>query len=233
MLSYAAMRPEETASRRASSPREGYWGAHLRYEPERELVWRELARVIQEDVPEHGRLLELGAGYCYFVNHIRALERHALDTEPRVREFAGDGVKVHVGSCTDLRAFADGSLDVVFASNLFEHLTREQFEATVREARRVLAPGGRLIALQPNYRHCAREYFDDYTHVTVFTDWSLARWLEALGFRVTKMVPRFMPGDFRSSRPKWPWLVRAYLALPTWLRPLAQQMYCVAEKPRA
>lgn len=227
------MSPEETASRRVPASRsEGYWGAHLRYEPERELVWREVARVIQADIPAHARLLELGAGYCQFVNHIRALERHALDIEPRVREFAGDGVRVHVGSCTDLRMFADGAMDVVFASNLFEHLAREQFEATVREVRRVLVPGGRLIALQPNYRHCAREYFDDYTHVTVFTDRSLTRWLEALGLRVTKLVPRFIPGDFRNSRPKWPWLVRAYLRLPAWLRPLAQQMYCVAEKPR-
>ena len=203
-----------------------YWDAHLRFDPAREGVWRELARVIQRDVPRGARLLELGAGYCQFVNSIEALERHALDRETRVREFVGPGVRPHVGTSTDLSMFADGALDVVFASNLLEHLSREQVEATFREVRRVLAPGGRFIVMQPNYRLCPREYFDDYTHLTVFTDWSLAHWLEASGFRVAKMIPGFIPGDARSSRPKWPWLVRLYLRLP--VRPFAQQMYCVA-----
>lgn len=213
------------------APSAGYWSAHLRFDPQRDLVWQELARVFQADIPEGSRLLELGAGYCYFVNHIRALERHALDREARVREFAGPGVKTHVGSSTDLSMFADRALNVVFASNLFEHLSRHEFEATIREVQRVLVPGGRLMILQPNFRFGVRDYFDDYTHVTVFTDWSLARWLEALGMRVRKMVPRFIPGDARSGRPKWPWLVRLYLRLPLRLRPLAQQMYCIAEKP--
>ena len=225
------MQPESRPTRGEpdSGPERGYWDAHLRYEPAREAVWRELARVIQRDVPPGARLLELGAGYCQFVNHIQALERHALDREARVREFAGPGVRAHVGSSTDLRMFADGALDVVFASNLLEHLPRADVEATFREVFRVLAPRGRFIVLQPNYRRCPREYFDDYTHVTVFTDWSLARWLEASGFRVAKMVPGFMPGDSRSSKPKWPWLVWLYLRLP--FRPFAQQMYCVAVRP--
>ena len=49
--------------------------------------------------------------------------------------------------------------------------------------------------------------------------------------RVVKMCPRFLPGDTRSSRPKWPWLVKLYLRIPPRFRPFAQQMYCVAERP--
>ena len=225
-MCHDGMGPAEGPAREGASR---YWEAHLRYDPQRQVVWRELARVIQADVPVAARLLELGAGYCYFVNNIRAAERHALDLEPRVREFAGPGVQIHVGSCTDLSMFPTASLDVVFASNVLEHLVRPDVDATLREVRRVLSPGGRLILLQPNFRYSVRDYFDDYTHVTVFTDWSLARWVEAAGFSVSKLVPRFIPGDSRGGRPKHPWLVRLYLKLP--VRPFAQQMYLVAQRP--
>lgn len=207
---------------------DGYWSAHFAYDPARAAVWKELAAEIQKDIPPSSRLLDIGAGYCYFVNHVQARERHALDLDERIKNYAEPGVQTHVGACTQLDMFEDGSLDVVFASNIFEHLTRDEFEQTIGEVRRVLSPGGRIVIMQPNYRLCSKEYFDDYTHRTVFTDWSLSHWLQARGFRILRMRPRFIPGDFRSSKPKWPWMVRLYLKLP--YRPFAQQMYCVAER---
>lgn len=207
----------------------GYHEAHFRFVPGRVEVWREVARYIQRDVPRDAVLLDIGAGYGYFVNAIEARERHALDRGPAIASHVAPGVTAHVGDCTDLSRFRDGMFDVVFAGHLLEHLTREQVDRTLGEVQRVLRSGGRLILLQPNFRLCVRDYFDDYTHVTVFTDHSLARWLEARGFRVLKMVPGFLPGDFRSRRPTWPLLVRLYLRSP--FRPFAQQMYCVSERP--
>ncbi len=220
---------QSTRTTRGPTDDPGYQAAHFRFVPGRVAVWREVARALQADVPRDAVLLDLGAGYGYFVNAIEARERHALDRSPSILDHAAPGVTPHVGDCTDLSRFGDGSFDVVFAGHLLEHLTREQVDATLGEVRRVLRPGGRLLVLQPNFRRCVREYFDDYTHVTVFTDHSLRHWLEARGFRVRKLVPGFLPGDSRSSRPTWPLLVRLYLRLP--LRPFAQQMYCVAERP--
>lgn len=192
-------------------------------------MWKEVAQVIQRDVPRDAVLLDLGAGYGYFVNAIQARERHALDRSPAITGHVAPGVVAHVGECTDLSRFADGTFDAVFAGHLLEHLSHEQVDQTLGEVRRVLRPGGRLLLLQPNFRLCVREYFDDYTHLTVFTDHSLPRWLEARGFRVLRIEPRFLPGDSRNSRPTSPFLVRLYLRLP--FRPFAQQMYCVAERP--
>ena len=81
--------------------------------------------------------------------------------------------------------------------------------------------------LQPNYRRAYKEYFDDYTHVTVYSDVSLCDFLEAHGWRVIECVPGFLPFSLKSGLPVQPWLIRLYLRLP-W-KPLAKQMFVRAE----
>jgi len=83
--------------------------------------------------------------------------------------------------------------------------------------------------LQPNYRYCAAEYFDDYTHVTIWSHVSLADFLEANGFEVIEVRPRFLPLTVKSRLPVWPLLIGAYLASP--VKPLGKQMLLVA-RPR-
>jgi SAM-dependent methyltransferase len=203
-----------------------YFASRFTPDPARDRVWGAICRYLQRYVPEDGVVLDLGAGYCSFVNHIRAATRHALDASPELSRHAGAGVTAHVGRCEDLAAFATGSLDAVFASNLLEHLEWPSIERTLDEVRRVLKPGGRLILLQPNFRYCAGTYFDDYTHRTIFTHVGLADLLASRGFAVERVVPRFLPFSFKSRGPKWGFLVALYLRLP-W-RPLARQMLVVA-----
>ena len=150
---------------------------------------------------------------------------HALDANPGFAEIAAPDVQTQVGRCDDLSAFPAQHFDVVFASNLLEHLAGAELETTLREVRRVLRPGGRFLLVQPNFRYCVREYFDDYTHRTIFTHVSLADCLAAHGFAVEHVAPRFLPLSFKSRLPSWPWLVDLYLRLP-W-RPLAKQMLVV------
>ena len=203
-----------------------YFASRFTPDPARDRVWGAICRYLQRYVPESGAILDLGAGYCSFINHIRAKERHALDASPELPRHAGAGVTAHVGRCEDLSAFATGSLDAVFASNLLEHLEWSSIERTLDEVRRALKPGGRLILLQPNFRYCAGTYFDDYTHRTIFTHVGLADLLASRGFDVETVVPRFLPFSFKSRGPKWGFLVALYLRLP--FRPLARQMLVVA-----
>jgi SAM-dependent methyltransferase len=203
-----------------------YFTSRYASDPARDTVWRAICRYLQPYVPVTGAVLDLGAGYCSFVNHVQARERHALDVSPELARHAGPGVIVHVGRCDDLSGFADGSFDVVFASNLLEHLEWPSVERTLDEARRVLKPGGRLLLLQPNFRYCARQYFDDYTHRTVFTHVGLADLLASRGFEVERVTPRLLPFSFNSRAPKWGFLVALYLRLPA--RPMARQMLVVA-----
>ena len=45
-------------------------------------------------VPADGTVVDLGAGYCDFINHVRASRRIAVDLNPDTARFAAPGVEV-------------------------------------------------------------------------------------------------------------------------------------------
>ena len=204
----------------------GYHATRFTPDPRRRGVWRHVSAYLQRWIDPSADVLELGAGYCDFSNTISARSRTAIDIEPSFVDSADAGVVTVVGPCTDLSHFADASFDVVFASNLLEHLDREAIATTLGQVRRVLRPRGRLIVVQPNFRLRPREYFDDYTHVAVFTDRSLPDLLAASGFTTEHVEARFLPLTLKSRLAFGHKLVPLYLRLP-W-RPLAGQMLVVA-----
>jgi SAM-dependent methyltransferase len=205
-----------------------YHDTRFTFDRRRDQLWQTLcesffSQLIRPDF----HVLELGAGYCHFINHVRCARRFAVDQWEGFSHFAEPGVETKVGSASDLDFVPDGSVDFAFASNLFEHLTREELSATLQELKKKLRPGGTLNVLQPNYRYAYREYFDDYTHVSVFSDRSLSDFLAAQGFRVIAAEPRFLPLTIKSRFPVVPGLIRLYLLLP--VKPFAKQMFIRAE----
>jgi SAM-dependent methyltransferase len=191
-------------------------------------IWREIARYVLKDAPGAQVVLELGAGYCDFINHVVAKTRVAFDLNPEMARFAAPGVELRVGDCRGLPGIADGAMDLVFASNFLEHFTVKEASGLLRDVHRVLRPAGRLILIQPNYRRRPDHYWDDPTHKTAFHHGNLPGLLERNGFRVLRMLPGLLPFSMNSRLPKIPLLVRWYLRSP--LRPLAAQMYAVAER---
>jgi hypothetical protein len=167
-------------------------------------------------------VLELGAGYGHFINQVRCRRRIAVDQWDGFVNYVDSGVETKVARADDLSFLDDSSVDFAFASNLFEHLTQSEFATVLDQLRRKLRLNGTLSILQPNYRVAYREYFDDYTHVTIYSDVSMCDFLAAHGFRVIECKPRFLPLTIKSRLPVSPWLIRLYLALPA--RPLAKQM---------
>jgi len=195
-------------------------------------LWPVLVKYLQRRfIPEDAVVLDIGAGYCDFINNVRAKEKHAVDVSTIPAEYASSDSILHVCPCSDLRDLGDGYFDIVFASNLFEHLEREEFLKTLGEVKRVLKTGGKLIVLQPNYRLCYKSYFDDYTHLQIFTDRSLTDILKVYRLNPIVVIPRFLPFSVQSSVLPYPWLLWIYLHLP--LRPFAGQMLLVAENPGA
>jgi SAM-dependent methyltransferase len=208
-----------------------YFDTRFPYDPKRLDVWREVTRYVQQKyIPEDSKVLDLGAGYCDFINHVSAKEKHALDVFTRMPNYAHSDVTTHIRSCTDMSFLRDGELDVIFASNLFEHLMHRELLDTIAEIRRVLRPDGRLILLQPNFKYCYRTYFDDYTHLQIFTHMGMYDLLEMAGLEIEAMHAKFLPVNMKSTlRLRLPFLsliVRAYMRSP--IKPLAGQMLVVA-----
>ncbi|MGZ4382895.1 MAG: class I SAM-dependent methyltransferase [Gaiellaceae bacterium] len=122
------------------------------------------------------RVLDLGCRYG-------ALTRWYLDGNDVVgmdvdrealAEAAKLGIETHWGDVEETFPFPDESFDVVVAGELLEHVREPG--AVVGEARRVLRPGGRLVASVPNaFRFKNRLRFalgrrpeTDPTHLHIF-----------------------------------------------------------------
>jgi 2-polyprenyl-3-methyl-5-hydroxy-6-metoxy-1,4-benzoquinol methylase len=219
-----------TESTTSGTYRTGYFATRLAENANRAPVWRHICDYLARWIPQDADVLELGAGWCDFANLVQARSVTAVDLESVVLTAAAQHVRAVVGDCTDLTELDDATFDVVFASNLLEHLERPQSDRLLAEAMRVLRPGGRLILLQPNFRLQPGRYFDDYTHVAIFTDVSLADYLAASGWQVQHVAARFLPLSMRSRGSSLSFLVPWYLRSP--LKPLAGQMLVVATRPQ-
>ncbi len=195
-------------------------------------VWAVLcADFFQRFIGPSDSVLDLGAGFCEFINHIRCGQKYAVDVNPAVREAAADDVTVHCGPVDRLEWFADETLDVVFVSNMFEHLPdKGALLNTLHEVHRVLRRGGRVLILQPNIRYAYREYWDFLDHHLPLSDESMTEALALTGFDIAEMRPQFLPYSTKSSLPQWPSLVRLYLRVPLAHRFLGKQMFVVARR---
>lgn len=211
-----------------SMVKNNYHDSRFVFDERRDFIWRSISSYLQKYVPIKSRILDLGAGYCNFINNIDAEDKFALDLFPGIKKYAAGDVKTIISSCTDMSCLKSGSFDVVFTSNLFEHLTREELDKTIRNVGRILRKNGRLIIIQPNFKYAYKEYFDDYTHREIFTEISLKDYLETNGFNIMKVIPRFIPFSMKSKMSLMYFLLPIYIRSP--IRPMAKQMLIIANK---
>jgi SAM-dependent methyltransferase len=179
-----------------------------------------------------GTTLDLGAGYCHFINEIRSRHKIALDiNEHTIRRYAAPDVRCIVATSSMIPELASESVDTVFASNVYEHFpSREDVATSFQEVHRVLRAGGRFMILQPNFAHCSRTYYDFFDHRLAFTHKGMVEGLTISGFTVERCVSRFLPYTTKSRLPTHPALVAAYLRVPLAWRILGAQMLIVVAK---
>jgi len=177
-------------------------------------------------------VVDVGAGYCEFINNIRCARKIAVDINPDVKRFADPSVQVINESCTAIGTLESDSVDVVFMSNFLEHLPNKQLILeTFREAYRILKKHGHIIILQPNIRFVPGEYWDFFDHHIPLTDRSLCEALVLEKFEIEQSIARFLPYTTKSVLPQAPWLVRLYLKVPLLWRILGAQALVIGVKP--
>lgn len=94
------------------------------------------------------------------------------------------GVLVHDDILTFLRGEADASIDFISALNILEHLPKDVLHNVLKEAHRVLRPGGVLVAIVPNavspFGALTRHW--DITHEWAFTTNNFRQLAALIGF---------------------------------------------------
>ena len=209
----------------------GYHDSRLAHDAKRDTVWKALWRhYFRHHVRADDCVLDLGCGYGEFINNVTARRRIGLDMWEGIRAHLAPGVEPVVGSVTDLDGIADDSVDFAFASNLFEHIPQEALVSVLAQLRAKLTKRGTLTMIQPNYRYAYREYFDDYTHVAIYSHISMADLLVANGWEVLEVKPRFLPLTVKSRLPVSQWLIALYLRMP--FKPMGKQMLLRARPVR-
>ncbi|MGV8124310.1 MAG: hypothetical protein AB2L14_31575 [Candidatus Xenobiia bacterium LiM19] len=118
---------------------------------------------------------------------------------------------------------------MIFVSNFFEHLPKNEIILTLKEIKRLLKKNGSLLVLQPNIRYCYRDYWMFFDHITPLDDRSLCEALEVEGFTIKECRPRFLPYTTKSRLPKSLFLVKVYLLLPILHHFFGQQAFIWAK----
>ena len=197
----------------------------------RRRIWEVLAPFFLRWIPAGAVVLDLGCGWCEFINAVTCSRKFAMDLNLDAERHALPGVTLLHQDCSEAWQLEQESLDVVFSSNFFEHLpSKSALEKTLLEAHRALKPGGRLIAMGPNIKFLPGAYWDFIDHYLPLTELSILELMKKCGFKEEFCADRFLPYTMSDGRQYPIWMLRFYLAVPLLWRFGGKQFLVVVRK---
>jgi len=206
-----------------------YFETRFKYDKTKNVVWKVVSEYIKKNIDiKNPKIIDLGAGHCFFINNFESTSKYALDRDKHVLKYASNNI-YKIVSDVNFLPLKNNSFDVIFLSNLLEHLKKKDIMRLVMHIYEILKHNGYFISITPNFKHCYKSYFDDYTHETILTDESLKDIVMSCGFKIIKLCPKFLPFSAKSKLPKIKLLTKIYLHTP--IKPFAGQMLIIAKKP--
>ena len=199
----------------------------------RKKIWNVLVHdFFQKYVSPDDAVLDLGCGYGEFINTVQCAKKFAMDLNPDARKYLAPSVQFLDQDCASPWQLESGALNAVFTSNFFEHLPdKGALGRTLDEIFRCLAPGGKLIAMGPNIKYLAGEYWDFWDHYLALTEKSLSEGLINRGFEIRECVGKFLPYTMVDQRQYPGVFLKLYLRLPLAWSIFGKQFLVVATKP--
>ena len=139
-----------------------------------------------------GRIVDVGCGPGFLLSALEGgWEKHGVEASRFAAEHASQWSKVHVGDLSEA-AYPDEFFDVAVMHHVIEHMTDPI--GAILEMRRVLKRGGKLLLGTPDFDSgCARRFGDNYrllhdpTHISLFTNDSMHRFLRDHGFGIDRV----------------------------------------------
>jgi SAM-dependent methyltransferase len=200
-------------------------------EVHRKQVWLVLANYFSRWIPSDSVVLDLGCGYCEFINQVQCSAKFGMDLNPEARKRASADVHILEQDCSIAWSVPPATLTTVFTSNFLEHLpTKAHVEGTLSHAHNALRSGGRLIAMGPNVKCVPGAYWDFFDHYVALTELSMKEILTKCGFEVEVCLKSFLPYSMSQGRTYPSWMLRSYLALPLIWPLFGKQFLVVAKK---
>ena len=197
-------------------------------------LWKVLIEgFLQKHIGQESIILDIGGGYCEFINQVQAKEKYLIDLNPDSKILANPDINLLNINILNLneQKLLTKKIDTIFISNFLEHLlNKEELIKVLEFCFNYLKPGGSLVVIQPNFKYSFKEYYDFIDHQLPITDVSLQEVLETIGFTIHVLIPRFLPYSTK-GRPASPKLLRLYLKLPFIWKFLGGQMFIKASKP--
>ncbi|SRR5260221_1990580 len=196
----------------------------------RNSMWKELCEnFLQKFISPQDVVLDLPTGYGEFINNIHCKKKIATDINPDSKKFVKSNVTFLLGRSTKI-SLKNSTVDKIFISNFFEHITHEEITKTIKECYRILKSSGQVIVLQPNIRFCSKDYWMFFDHITPIDDRGLTEAFEIARLRQIYKIEKFLPFTTKSAVPQHPLLIRLYLLFPFLWVLMGKQSFLIFEK---
>jgi SAM-dependent methyltransferase len=198
----------------------------------KEKLWKILINeILQKYIKESDTVLDIGGGQCLFINNVRCEKKYVIDLNTDVKKYANNDVITIHESADNILSIPDASIDVVFASNFFEHMkNKDQLEKVIEETKRILTINGLLIVIQPNIRYAYKEYWDVIDHYIPISDKSLTDLLIINNFKIHVCFSKFLPWSPKTGLSRFTVLLKIYLKIPLLWKVFGKQMFIVGQK---